>query len=68
VFRQQYGETYMINLIRFVGEGVRGRKMFHYLGMGKAYALDRIDPGWRTAYRQETPDELLERGVARPSR
>jgi hypothetical protein len=63
VFRQEYGDTHMINPIRFVGEGVRGRVMFYYLGMGKAYALDRIHPGWRTAYRQGTLDELLERGA-----
>ncbi len=68
VFRQQYGDTNMINPIRFVGVGVRGQVMFYYLGMGKAYALDRINPGWRTAYRQRTLDELLEVGTAQLSR
>ena len=68
VFREEYGEGNMMNPIRFVGEGVRGRLMFYYLGMGKAYALDRINPEWRTAYRQQTLDELLELGTARLSR
>ncbi len=68
VFREQYGDTNMINPIRFVGEGVRGRLMFYFLGMGKAYALDRINPEWRTTYRHGTLDELLERGAARLSR
>jgi hypothetical protein len=68
VFRQQYGDTNTISPIRFVGEGVRGQVMFYYLGMGKAYALDRINPGWRTAYRQRTLDELLELGTAQLSR
>jgi hypothetical protein len=50
VFREQYGDGNMVNPIRFVGEGVRGRTMFYYLGMGKAYALDRLSPTWRTTY------------------
>ena len=58
----------MVNPIRFVGEGIRGRVMFYYLGMGKAYALDRIDPAWRKAYRRRTLDELLEVGTARLGR
>lgn len=33
--------------VRFVGEGVGGRAKFYYLGMGKAYLLDRLSPGWR---------------------
>ncbi len=65
VFREQYGDRNMVNPIRFVGEGIRGRVMFYYLGMGKAYALDRIDPAWRKAYRGRTLDELLEVGTAR---
>ena len=50
------------------GDGVHGRLIFYYLGMGKAYALDRINPEWRAAYRQHTLDELLELGTARLSR
>lgn len=68
VFREEYGDNKMTNPIRFVGEGVRGREMFYFLGMGKAYALDRINPEWRTVYRQHTLDELLELGTARLSR
>jgi hypothetical protein len=58
-FRRYYGAGTAINPIRFVGEGVRGRVMFYYLGMGKAYALDRLNPSWRAAYRTHTLDELL---------
>lgn len=47
------------NPIRFVGEGVRGRVMFYYSGMGKAYVLDRIHPHWRLEYFNKTLDELL---------
>lgn len=68
VWRQQYGDASMINPIRFVGEGVRGRVMFYFLGMGKAYALDRINPQWRATYRQGTLDELLEQGAGRLAR
>jgi hypothetical protein len=57
----------MLNPIRFVGEGVTGRTMFYYLGMGKAYALDRMDAEWKSRYRQATLDELLERAAARLS-
>lgn len=45
--------------ISFVGEGVRGRVMFYYLGMGKAYLLDRMAPGWRDRYLDATLDALL---------
>jgi hypothetical protein len=65
VFREHYGDVNMVNPIRFVGEGVRGRMGFYFLGMGKAYALDRLNPTWRTAYRQHTLDELLELGTER---
>ncbi len=67
VYREQYGVTTMLNPIRFVGQGVTGRRMFYYLGMGKAYALDRMDSGWRSHYRQATLDDLLEQAVARLS-
>jgi hypothetical protein len=49
----------MINPIRFVGEGVKGRTMFYYSGMGKAYLLDKIKPGWRTMYLKRNLDELI---------
>jgi hypothetical protein len=68
VWREQYADATMINPIRFVGEGVRGRVMFYFLGMGKAYALDRINPEWRAAYRKTTLDDLLDQGTAQLSR
>ena len=61
-----YAETWaaryegMLAPIRFVGEGVRQRAMFYYLGMGKAYALDLLDPTWRERYAERTLDALLE--------
>jgi hypothetical protein len=45
--------------VRFVGDGVRGRVMFYYLGMGKAVALDRLLPEWKARYRESSLDELL---------
>lgn len=63
VWAQRYGDVSMINPIRFVGEGVRGRVMFYFLGMGKAYALDGLDPGWRKSYKNATLDELLQRSA-----
>ncbi|MDB5229779.1 MAG: hypothetical protein JWN76_584 [Chitinophagaceae bacterium] len=48
-----------LNPIRFVGEGVKGRMMFYYLGMAKAYLLDRIKPGWKKYFLYHTLDELL---------
>lgn len=68
VFLQRYGDDNMVNPIRFVGEGVRGREAFYFLGMGKAYALDRLNPAWRAAYRRHTLDELLESGSAQGAR
>jgi hypothetical protein len=64
VYRDRYGPTTMLNPIRFVGQGVSGRTMFYYLGMGKAYALDRMDPDWKRGYRRATLDELLERAAS----
>jgi len=49
----------MVNPIRFVGEGVRGRVMFYYSGMAKEYVLDRIRPDWRSKYFNKTLDDLL---------
>jgi hypothetical protein len=49
-----------VNPIRFVGEGVRGSVMFYYLGMGKAYALDRLVPSWKAQYRARSLDALIE--------
>ncbi len=50
-----------LNPIRFVGEGVRGRIQFYYLGMGKAYLLDLFDPAWRKDYFKFSIDALLTR-------
>lgn len=60
VWREEYGDVPMLNPIRFVGEGVPGRAMFYYLGMGKAYALDRMNPKWRASYRNASLDVLLQ--------
>jgi hypothetical protein len=51
--------TKSLNPIRFVGEGVKGRVMFYYLGMGKAYVLDRLRPGWRERYFEMHLDGLI---------
>jgi hypothetical protein len=45
--------------VRFVGDGVRGRVMFYYLGLGKAVALDRLMPGWKARYLGSSLDALL---------
>ena len=47
------------NPIRFIGEGVRGRLMFYYSGMAKAYVLDRINPRWRSEYFKKTLDAMI---------
>jgi hypothetical protein len=53
-----------LNPVRFVGEGVRGRVMFYYLGLGKAVALDRLLPDWKARYRESSLDELLMEAAA----
>lgn len=55
----RYSIRRSINPIRFVGAGVRGRIMFYYMGMGKAYLLDRINPDWKSSYFSYTLDQLL---------
>ncbi len=55
----RYSLTGTINPIRFVGAGVQGRLMFYYMGMGKAYLLDRINPNWKERYFTYTLDQLL---------
>lgn len=62
----EYGDAWdaryagMLNPIRFVGEGVKGRVMFYYTGMGKAYLLDRLRPDWHEHYFDESLDVLIE--------
>ncbi|MEM1339131.1 MAG: hypothetical protein AAF717_02950 [Bacteroidota bacterium] len=55
--RYSYAST--VAPIRFVGEGVIGKIMFYYLGMGKAYLLDRIQPDWKQEYFKKSLDELI---------
>ena len=50
---------FSINPVRFVGEGVRGRVQFYYLGMGKALLLDKISPDWQHRYFQHDLDILI---------
>lgn len=63
--RGDYGKAWdahyadMLNPVRFVGEGVQGRVMFYYLGLGKATVLDRLDPAWRLNYLTRSLDELI---------
>ena len=65
-----YGNTWneryrnQLNPIRFVGQGVRGRTMFYYLGMGKAYLLDRLVPDWRERYLTSTLDAMIAHGIS----
>ena len=68
VWSEEYGDAPMLNPIRFVGEGVKGRVMFYYLGMGKAYALDRIDPKWHNSYKRASLDALLQQASTELSR
>jgi len=68
VWSEEYGDVPMLNPIRFVGEGVRGRVMFYYLGMGKAYALDRMNPKWKALYKSASLDDLLQQASAELSR
>ncbi|MCG8372660.1 MAG: hypothetical protein MI700_03965, partial [Balneolales bacterium] len=56
----RYTTSRVLNPIRFVGAGVKGRVMFYYMGMGKAYLLDRIHPEWKEYYFDMTLDELIE--------
>ncbi len=48
-----------LNPIRFIGEGVRGRVMFYYSGMGKAYYLDRASSNWKEDYFNKNLDQLI---------
>jgi hypothetical protein len=68
VWREEYGDAPMLNPIRFVGEGVQGRVMFYYLGMGKAYALDHMNPKWRALYKTASLDDLLQQASTDLSR
>ncbi len=56
---ERYTTRRVMNPIRFVGGGVKGRIMFYYMGMGKAYLLDRIHPSWKESYFEMTLDELI---------
>ncbi len=56
-----------LNPVRFVGEGVRGRMTFYYLGMGKAYLLDRVLPGWKGSYFEQNLDALLATAESAPA-
>lgn len=60
-YRDAWSRNYSNSLspIRFVGEGVQGRVQFYYLGMGKAYLLDRFRPDWRHSYFDRHLDDLL---------
>ncbi|MEZ4647318.1 MAG: hypothetical protein R3E97_00790 [Candidatus Eisenbacteria bacterium] len=55
-----------LNPIRFVGEGVSGRMAFYYLGMGKAYLLDRLLPGWKAQYFEKDLDALIAEAESSP--
>jgi hypothetical protein len=55
-----------LNPIRFVGEGVTGRMGFYYLGMGKAYLLDRLLPGWKSSYFEKDLDTLIASAESSP--
>tara|TARA_R110002051_G_scaffold181774_1_gene251239 strand:+ start:9580 stop:10641 length:1062 start_codon:yes stop_codon:yes gene_type:complete len=55
----RYKNQSVISPIRFVGEGVIGRVMFYYTGLGKAYLLDKINPTWKADYFDKSLDELL---------
>ncbi|MGI9070268.1 MAG: hypothetical protein ACR2JB_02790 [Bryobacteraceae bacterium] len=37
-------------LVKHAGRAARDRNAFYHLGMGKALALDRVDPGWKRQY------------------
>lgn len=65
VWERRYNQG--LNPIRFVGEGVRGTVMFYYLGMGKAYALDRLVPDWKMHYGANSLDFLLHEELVRAS-
>ena len=58
-WKSKYGSNPTINPIRFVGEGVKGRVMFYFLGMGKAFLLDKIFPDWKQHYFEQTLDEMV---------
>ncbi|NOY36276.1 MAG: hypothetical protein GXO83_01725 [Chlorobi bacterium] len=48
-----------LNPIRFIGEGVRGRMMFYYSGMGKAIFLDQMGTGWKDGYFKYNLDYMI---------
>ncbi len=60
-FKKVWEENYKkaLNPIRFIGEGVRGRAMFYYSGMGKAYLLDKMNGDWKNKYFKENLDEII---------
>lgn len=37
-------------LVKHTGRAAQDRNMFYHLGLGKALALDRVDPGWKSRY------------------
>ena len=55
----RYIYTSVIAPIQFVGEGVVGRVIFYYSGMGKAYLLDKLKPDWKDSYFDQTLDALI---------
>ncbi len=62
-------ETYAtyLNPVRFIGEGVQGRAKFYFMGMGKAYLLDRLLPDWKMRYFDAGLDDLIAMAVSAPA-
>jgi hypothetical protein len=58
-FETDYQERYTLNPLRFLFVGVKGNIIFYFLGMNKAFLLDRIKPDWKFQYWSNSIDNLI---------
>ena len=59
VWEDNYDENNIFNPLRFVYKGVQGRVIFYYVGLVKAYLLERFDSSWKKDYLTSDLDSLL---------
>lgn len=57
-------------LVKHAGRAAQDRNMFYHLGMGKALALDKIDPDWKRQYfaKEIWLDDLLTSSLSQAKR
>ena len=65
-FHNKYGENNIFNPLRFVYEGIKNKMVFYFIGLGKAYLLDKLDPDWKKKYLKFDLDALITNSRIQP--